>query len=110
MNTTKNEHYEAGDGSGRSQRRIRRLACISVALITSAGVGALVGSASASTARRPPVAVVPDHPGSGTQLSGPDTQCTPTQPRSRVVLLAFQVSNADCTKPPMLVNVRTTDG
>jgi hypothetical protein len=110
MNMTTNDHNGVEAGSGRSQQRTRRLACISLALITSAGLGALVGSASASTATKPPAAVVPDNAGSGTQLSGPELRCKLTQPGPRVVLLAFQVSNADCSKPPMLVSARTIKG
>jgi hypothetical protein len=109
MKMTTNDHG-VEDGSGRSQQRTRRLACISLALFTSAGLGALVGNASASTATKPPAAVVPANAGSGTQLSGPDSQCTSTQPPTRIVLLAYQDSNADCTKPPMLVSARTIKG
>jgi hypothetical protein len=102
MKMTTNDHHGGEGGSGWSRPRTRRLACISLALITSAGLGAVVGSSWASTATKPPAAVVPD--------IGSELQCTSTQPGPRVVLLAFQVSNADCTKSPMLVSARTITG
>jgi len=98
MNTTTIDHDEMADGSGRSPRQVRRLACIGLALITSAGIGAVIGSTSASTATRPPA-----------HVSAADSKCTSTAPPTGIVLLAFQASKTKCTEAPMLVRATANE-
>lgn len=86
MNTTKNQHDVTG--SGRPQHRIRRLACVALAVMTSAGLGAAAQNASASTRTKPNVS------------------CPATRPDTGIVLIAFPVSTAGCAEVPVLVSSR----
>jgi len=91
MNTTTNEHHDKDGGLERARPLKRRLSCFLVALVLSAGIGAVIGGAGSGA--QPPV-------------SPPDARCESTPPTG-IVLDTFRTANTACTEPPVLVRTHT---
>jgi hypothetical protein len=111
MNTTTIDRQQEGAVSGRDQRRAGPLACAVLALMaTSAGLGAIAQRESGFARPRQTVNVVPDNRGSdGRGINHSRTsQCTPSYPGTRVMLLESLFPTSPCSNPPVLVSDRVS--
>jgi hypothetical protein len=110
MNTTMIEQQQ-GPGADRAQRRIGRLAGAALALVAiSGGLGGALAQHE-FPGSKPAVTVVHENGGFGAGAvnpAGPTSQCAPSYPGTRVVLLEARFSTSPCTNPPMLVGDRVS--